>query len=174
MVTRPKVSAPRVRKTSPVTNAAPAAKVLLSIIKPALSMLVFLLVSAWAQQLIETKGSLPCRDTGTKLSSAVHPLSHTAILGVQSYADLENKEVMVGARTLRITRHAAERMIQRGVTTAAVQEAVLSGKLFAYLHDGMVKIGYYDEAKRIFLSVTASTTKSLPPFGDLRQLMLPG
>lgn len=121
---------------------------LISILKPALSTLVFLLVSTWAQHWLDgnVAKQSPCLSgAGAAILGTVRPNP--------ALKELENKQVVVGERTLLITRHAAERMLQRGVTVKNIQKAVRVGKLFAYSHNGIVKIGYYDEALKVFLAV---------------------
>ncbi len=125
----------------------PATKALLSLLKPALTTLVFLLASfLFPKALGEGDLPGPCLAVHTELRQLVVPALMTA-------AELENKPVVVGKRVLYITRHAALRMAQRNISVEDIQKAVESGQLFAYFHGGLVKIGYYDSFARVFLSV---------------------
>lgn len=122
----------KIKQTQPTS----LAKTTYTILKPALTALVFLLVSSWSQQ-----------PTG-----CVEKLGLVAS-SMRSVNELRNKEVVVGSRVLIISHHAAERMLQRGVTVANIQKAVKAGKLFAYGHGGIIKIGYFHEGLKVFLAV---------------------
>ncbi len=50
-------------------------------------------------------------------------------------------------------------MAERGVTIENIQTAVEEGRLFAYVHSGLIKIGYYDEQGELFLSIDQRHTK---------------
>ena len=131
-----------------------ATKALLSLLKPALTTLVFLLISFLFPHVLEkAELSGPCvavsetnQNKSFELRQLITPVLMTA-------AELENKPVVVGKRILVITRHAAQRMAERNVSIAEIQRTVESGQLFAYSHNGLIKIGYYDSFARVFLSV---------------------
>lgn len=122
-----------------------ACKALLSLLKPMLTALAFLLVSSLAQHWVQhTPAVSPCTaQFGTAVISAVSEAKYP----------LENKQVMAGVRTLVVTRHAAQRMVERGVNLRQVEQALETGQLFAYAHNGLIKIGYYHKASKIFLAV---------------------
>ena len=44
-------------------------------------------------------------------------------------------------------------MQERNVSVENLQVALEGGRLFAYYHNGLIKIGYYDVANNLFLSV---------------------
>lgn len=126
-----------------------AIRFFVSLLKPIVTTLVFLLVSTL----------VPAGYVGEKVSEIVPaPCVNAAAIGSlvsnpgASYP-LENKQVTVGARTLTISRHAAQRMMERGVTVSHIQKAVEVGRLFAYSHNGLIKIGYYHAASEVFLAV---------------------
>jgi hypothetical protein len=121
-----------------------AIKSLITQLKPALTALAFFFVSSWSQGLF---------DKAPQTGSCIAMVGNVAANAKMSGYDLENKSVAVGARTLFITRHAAQRMVERGVSVKHIRQAVSVGKLFAYSHNGIIKIGYYHEAKQIFLAV---------------------
>lgn len=152
-------------------------------LKPTITALVFLLVSSFAQQLmdkIQLKESCPpvtpaaaqVVDQGnTGFASIIRYLGAfmAPMASVQAKAvELEGQTVMAGARALKITRHAAERMIQRGVTKQAIGTAVNTGKLFAYNHaNKIVKIGYYSTVTRVFVAVDQQHHKILTVIHDV-------
>lgn len=121
-----------------------AAKFFVLLVKPIISMLVFLFVSGLVPKVLD-KAETPTPCVGSARS--------VLLGGLQAVSNYENKQIQVGKRVLVVTKHAALRMAQRNVTVASIQKAVESGKLFAYLHNGRVKIGYYDHTLRLFLSV---------------------
>ena len=122
-----------------------ATKFFVPLVKPIISMLVFLFASGLAPKVLDNAElPTPCVSRAT---------SSVLLSGLQTAAQYENKQIQVGKRVLVVTKHAALRMAQRNVSVASVQRAVESGKLFAYLHQGRVKIGYYDHTLRLFLSV---------------------
>ena len=53
---------------------------------------------------------------------------------------------------LRITKHARQRMSERGVTQAQVERIVETIPPFFYYHEGRKKSGYYDPKTRVFLA----------------------
>lgn len=53
---------------------------------------------------------------------------------------------------LRLTKHARQRMAERGVSEAQVRAAVEKGESFPYYHDGRWKKGYFDESAGLFVA----------------------
>lgn len=51
----------------------------------------------------------------------------------------------------RLSRHAIERMLQRGVTLEEVDLVLRSQMAFEYRHEGIDKVGYYDVERRLFV-----------------------
>lgn len=56
------------------------------------------------------------------------------------------------AAELRISKHARQRMIERGVTEQQVREIIETVEPFEYRHQRRTKTGYYDDKTRIFLA----------------------
>lgn len=114
----------------------------ISSIKPTVMTLVFLMVTGYIQQTIQGVNlPNPCVAGGGAVVAS-------GIGGSSNKTAIE-----VGNRVLYVSRHAAERMFQRGVSKLNIQETVESGRLFAYSHGNLVKIGYYYPAQRIFIAV---------------------
>lgn len=111
-------------------------------IKPTLLALVFILISGYVTQFLDS-GELNFCTVGKK----PQPLYALAV----SY--LTHNIIPVGQRTLYVTDHAALRMIQRSVGFQNIQHVVRVGKLFAYRHSNLIKIGYYDEVSKLFIAV---------------------
>ncbi len=119
----------------------------LSLLKPTLTTLAFLLLS----QLVPATPAEAPSHTAEQCVSSVLPAAVASVMGGVGSSD--HQRITVGTRTLILTKHAAQRIRERGVTVVNIQHAVHSGKLFAYAHGGLIKIGYYDEAARVFLAV---------------------
>lgn len=60
-------------------------------------------------------------------------------------------------KTMNFSDHAVERMAQREVTREAAENVVNTAKPFTYIHDGVSKTGYYDEAAQIFVGEANGT-----------------
>jgi hypothetical protein len=123
------------------------------ILKPIVTTLVFLLASSFFPQVLqkaENENAQQCVSSVRTLNSTINAVLGSGLI---TAAEFENKKVQVGNRVLIISKHAAQRMVERKVTTASIQKAVSTGKLFAYAHGGIIKIGYYDEALKLFLSI---------------------
>ncbi len=56
------------------------------------------------------------------------------------------------ARALRFTKHAEQRMKERGVDHDTVRGIIGSVEPFKYWHQGKWKTGYYDVQKRLFIA----------------------
>jgi hypothetical protein len=56
------------------------------------------------------------------------------------------------ALALRFTKHAEQRMKERGVDHDTVRGIIGSVKPFKYWHQGKWKTGYYDVQKRVFIA----------------------
>jgi len=54
--------------------------------------------------------------------------------------------------SLRLTKHARQRMAERGVSQADVERIVATVKPFDYEHHGKVEQGYYEPKTDIFLA----------------------
>lgn len=138
-------------------------------LKPTITALVFLLVSSFAQQLMDkVQLNKPCPPASLENTSFTYFSRYLGVfmapmVSLQTKAvELEGQTVLAGARVLKITRHAAERMIQRGISKQAIGTAVNTGKLFAYNHaNKIVKIGYYSTVSRVFVAVDQQHHKIL-------------
>ncbi len=60
-------------------------------------------------------------------------------------------------QAFQLSRHALERMAQRGVTLEQVQATINNSESFQYFHQGVWKIGYYDPISRIFVAEVDGT-----------------
>ena len=58
---------------------------------------------------------------------------------------------------LQLSKHALQRMAQRGVSLEQVQSTVNNGKSFQYFHNGVWKTGYYDPLAKIFVGEAQGT-----------------
>lgn len=56
--------------------------------------------------------------------------------------------------SLRLTKHARQRMAERGVSQADVDRIVATVKPFDYVHHGNVEQGYYEPKTDIFLAAS--------------------
>ncbi|QQS23066.1 DUF4258 domain-containing protein [bacterium] len=134
--------------------------------------MVFLLVSTQLQGIADkAKTTDPCPEPKTSLVSpallASPALVLAALEGTGESAKMAKQQaistIKAGYRTLLITRHAAQRMAERGVSREVIALALERGKLFAYKHargGGLIKIGYYlsdnaftGAAKGVFVAV---------------------
>lgn len=123
-------------------------------LKPTITALVFLLVSSFAQQLMD------------KINRSDYLDNPCAVGGVLNYqaksVELQGQTILAGSRALKITRHAAERMVERGVSKQTIGMVVNNGKLFAYNHaNKIVKIGYYSTVSKVFVAVDQQHYKIL-------------
>ena len=50
-----------------------------------------------------------------------------------------------------VSKHAARRITQRGLTLDAVENVVTNQKGFQYFHEGVWKTGYYEPASKTFV-----------------------
>lgn len=145
-------------------------KPVLITLKPTIAALVFLLVSSYLQGVADRlKGVDPCsspntsqqtQDAGAKLLDWTKlDLAGFAGLAAANQSSNANSQsivnrqtIMAGTRMLVITRHAAQRMAERGVSREVIHLALDRGKLFAYKHvrgGGLIKIGYYLPASTV-------------------------
>lgn len=65
--------------------------------------------------------------------------------------------IFVNEGTLEVSSHAAKRITQRGLTVDLVDDLVSTQKPFDYFHAGVWKVGYYDEAQRVFVGSVDGT-----------------
>ena len=66
-----------------------------------------------------------------------------------------------GSAALTVSPHAAERMIQRGISQAAIEKTIASGQGFTYWHEGAWKVGFYDAASRVFVGISNNTVRTV-------------
>ena len=59
--------------------------------------------------------------------------------------------LQIGSKEVELTKHALQRMSQRGVSLEQIQEVVSKSTPFKYFHEGAEKIGYYDPSSKIFI-----------------------
>lgn len=52
---------------------------------------------------------------------------------------------------LELSEHAAQRMTQRGIDANQVQNTINNSQPFTYLHEGVIKTGFYDPITKIFV-----------------------
>ncbi len=81
-------------------------------------------------------------------------------------------------QAFQLSRHALERMAQRGVTLEQVQATINNSESFQYFHQGVWKIGYYDPISRIFVAEVDGTiitviTNVKPQYIENLQSVLP-
>lgn len=60
-------------------------------------------------------------------------------------------------RSLRLSRHAAERRDQRKVSCESLQQALKTCEPFPYRHQRRLKTGCYDEKGKVFVAVAGGT-----------------
>lgn len=137
-----------------------AIKSSISKLKPTLVALVFLLLSGYVQQLVQTGNVNPCNAQNIGLS--IFATTHS----------FKNQSLEVGQRTLIITAHAAQRMLQREVTTQNIQSVIRMGQIFAYRHSQLIKIGYYDEATKLFLAVDQRHKQVITVIGNVPKIYI--
>ena len=58
----------------------------------------------------------------------------------------------VQQQAIQFSKHALQRMTQRGVTLEQVQATMSNNQSFQYFHDEMWKIGYYDPVSKIMVA----------------------
>ena len=69
----------------------------------------------------------------------------------------ERVVIQAGERQLQLGIHALERLAQRGISQAQVQAVVRKANPFTYIHDGVMKTGYYDPVSKIFVGEVEGT-----------------
>lgn len=130
-----------------------------------------MLLSSYLQGAVDkAKRTDPCSPAVTSMS-----FNQAVAAGVASSADAasgywKQSSIQAGTRTLKITRHAAERMVERGVSRRMIHAVVDSGKLFAYKHTGgreLIKIGYYSPVNRVFVAVDQTHQKIITVIGNV-------
>ena len=123
------------------------AQVFITSFRPTVAALVFLFLFGYIQQCwLSTAPPKTCPVVGS-----------ASVLVVAG--QLPRQTISLGVRSLEITKHAAERMAERGVSLAEIRTAVQRAQLFAYADNGLVKIGYYDHKTNLFLAVDQRHTK---------------
>lgn len=132
------------------------AKAIIAKFKPTILALVFLLVSGYIQNLVPSFEPDKC---GTSSSSTV------SVLGLTSYFAKET--LQVGERKIDISLHAAQRMVERSISTGQIQSAVRFGQIFAYRHSDKLKIGYYYDLGKLFIAVDQRHQKILTVIGGV-------
>ena len=82
---------------------------------------------------------------------------------------LSTRRIGSAAGTFDLPPYAQKRMVQRGISTDAVQKA-LAAEPFDYFHAGVWKAGFYDSASRVFVGtvgdVVTTVFKSPPSYVD--------
>jgi hypothetical protein len=133
---------PKKQKKQLLTTFKQVAQPYIDLIKPTVTMLVFLMIMGYVKQIIPGVNlPNPCVAGGGAVMAS-------------SIGESANKTaIQVGSRVLYVSRHASERMFERGISKLNIQETVASGRLFAYTHSNLVKIGYYYPVQRIFIAV---------------------
>ncbi len=104
--------------------------------------LVFLLISGLIQRVGESLPINPCTAKGN------NSVTFGAVITL-----IQENTLKAGARSVIISKHAAKRMLERSISADHITGAVEVGKLFAYQHNNLIKIGYYHEASKIFLAL---------------------
>lgn len=113
----------------------------ISSFRPTVTALVFLFLFGYVQQC--WLSAVPPRSCPAVGSASVLVVAQ----------QLPRQTISLGVRSLEITKHAAERMAERGVSLPEIRTAVQRAQLFAYLDKDRVKIGYYDAESGLFLAV---------------------
>jgi hypothetical protein len=119
------------------------ARLIFAIIKPTFTALAFLLASGLFP------GSLTDSSRLDSPKQNNQPCVSSAATGSLAWLGAVKQS---GSKAVDITSHAAERMRQRGVSLAMVANTIKPGNKFPYKHTGIFKIGYYDEATKIFVA----------------------
>ncbi|MCP4308335.1 MAG: hypothetical protein GY788_26335, partial [bacterium] len=65
--------------------------------------------------------------------------------------------IFVSDGTLEVSSHAAQRITQRVLTVDLVDDLVSTQKPFDYFHADVWKVGWYDEAQRVFVGSVDDT-----------------
>ncbi len=121
------------------------AKLIFAIIKPAFTALAFLLASGLiplnTQNLANLKPVNPVPCVGTAAAGSL------AISG-----GIQNQTIQIGTKAVTITKHAAQRMLERGVKLQDLAKTIEYGEKFYYFHSGIGKIGYFDSVSEIFVA----------------------
>jgi hypothetical protein len=64
-------------------------------------------------------------------------------------------------QAFQLSKHALQRMAQRGVTLEQVQTTISNSKPFQYFHEGVWKTGFYDPVTKIFVGQAGETVTTV-------------
>ncbi len=74
-----------------------------------------------------------------------------APLRAQEAATAQRQEAQA---PIRLSNHARQRMVERGVSPEQVRETIAHGESFRYYHTGRWETGYYDPDQKLFIATS--------------------
>jgi len=99
------------------------------------------------QAIISTKNAL--LKQSDEISEAGKSLSRTSN---------NSRVIIVEGVEYRLTEHAVERMTKRHISANDIQEVISKGEKFSYLHEDIIKTGYYSHERKMFIAFTDKIT----------------